>query len=289
MNIVEAPLVLACAGEQLLGIVARAEAEASDDTGVVIVVGGPQYRAGSHRQFVLLARALADAGLPTLRFDVRGMGDGGGGQRAFTELDEDVGVAVDGLLRSVPSLRRVVLCGLCDGASAALLYLQRTHDPRVAGLVLLNPWVRSGETLSRTIVKHYYLQRLTDRGFWAKLLRGQVALKALRELGSHLGAMWRGRSAGSGAAAGPTSYQERMLAGLDRHPGPVLLALCGDDYTAKEFLEHAQASPAWSAALGRPGLRRLDIAGADHTLSSTEHRRHFEAATIAWLVQEGFR
>jgi len=48
---------------------------AAADTGVLIVVGGPQYRVGSHRQFVMLARFLADHGVPCMRFDYRGMGD----------------------------------------------------------------------------------------------------------------------------------------------------------------------------------------------------------------------
>ena len=42
--------------------------------GMLIVVGGPQYRAGSHRQFTLLARDVAATGVPTMRFDYRGMG-----------------------------------------------------------------------------------------------------------------------------------------------------------------------------------------------------------------------
>ena len=57
-----------CDGDALLGVLAR-PAEPSA-VGVVIVVGGPQYRVGSHRHFVLLARRLATAGHPTLRFDV---------------------------------------------------------------------------------------------------------------------------------------------------------------------------------------------------------------------------
>ena len=64
-----------CDGESLLGLLHRPAADAPADaeqTGVVIIVGGPQYRAGSHRQFVHLARALAGAGHPVLRFDVRG-------------------------------------------------------------------------------------------------------------------------------------------------------------------------------------------------------------------------
>ena len=61
----ESAIAFACAGERLLGIVTRPQQAAT--TGVVIVVGGPQYRVGSHRQFVLLARDLAEAGYAVLR------------------------------------------------------------------------------------------------------------------------------------------------------------------------------------------------------------------------------
>src|SRR5258707_6492460 len=45
-----------CEGESLVGILSGAGLPAG--RGVLIVVGGPQYRAGSHRQFTLLARHL---------------------------------------------------------------------------------------------------------------------------------------------------------------------------------------------------------------------------------------
>jgi alpha/beta superfamily hydrolase len=48
---------------------------------VLVIVGGPQYRAGSHRQFTLLARSLAEQGFAVLRFDYRGMGDSTGAMR----------------------------------------------------------------------------------------------------------------------------------------------------------------------------------------------------------------
>jgi hypothetical protein len=56
----EEALAIPCGAERLVGILAKPSV--CGDTGVVIVVGGPQYRAGSHRQFVLLARTLAAAG-----------------------------------------------------------------------------------------------------------------------------------------------------------------------------------------------------------------------------------
>ena len=177
MSTREEAVVFDCAGESLVGVIASPERAA--ETGVVVVVGGPQYRAGSHRHFVQLARSLAAAGYPTLRFDCRGMGDSSGTQRSFEDLDQDVGAAIDSLLQRAPQVKRVVLWGLCDGASASLLYLHRTADLRVAGICLLNPWVRSEVSLARTHVKHYYLQRLGQPEFWRKLLSGRVSADAL--------------------------------------------------------------------------------------------------------------
>lgn len=278
--------VFACEGEHLLGVInhpPEAVGAKAATIGAVIVVGGPQYRAGSHRQFVQWARALAVAGTPTLRFDARGMGDSTGEMRAFTDLGADIGAAIEALRAACPAVERVVLCGLCDGASAALLYLHERRDPRVCGLLLLNPWVRSEQSQARTFVKHYYLQRLLDRGFWAKLLRGQVALGAVQDLVRHL--RRAGRAKPTPAASAALSYQAKMALALEALHGPVLLLLSGDDYTAKEFQEHCAADAAWSAILRRPGLQRVELPGADHTLSATADRLALESISARWLAQ----
>ena len=98
-----------------------------------------------------MARALAAAGYPVLRFDVRGMGDSSGPLHDFLDQTPDVAAAIEALCREA-GVQRVMLWGLCDGASAALLYLHERPDPRVAGLCLLNPWVRSAQSLARTQV-----------------------------------------------------------------------------------------------------------------------------------------
>ncbi len=225
----ESVLGFDCAGECLVGILAE-PAQALHDLGVIVIVGGPQYRAGSHRQFTLLARHLAAGGFPTLRFDYRSMGDSPGEPRDFLAVEADIAAAIDALLAARPALKRVVLWGLCDAASAALLYLDARPDPRVAGLVLANPWVRSAASLAKTHVKHYYWQRLRQPEFWRKLLGGGVGLAALRSLGGNLRLA---RATAPAAKLG--SFQDRMAAGLARHTGGTLLLLSGADYTAKEF------------------------------------------------------
>ena len=229
MNFIELPIGFECAGARLQGVLCRPERAAQ--TGVVIVVGGPQYRAGSHRQFVSLARSLAAAGHAVLRFDVRGMGDSEGTPLGFEQIAPDIAAALDALQRELPSVRRAVLWGLCDGASAALLYLHENTDLRVAGLALANPWVRTHVSLARTHVKHYYLQRLREPAFWSKLLRGGVAWSALA------GSLNSLRTAFASTSLPPAhaAYPQRMASAWAAFGGPVLLILSEHDYTALEF------------------------------------------------------
>ena len=76
-----------------------------------------------------------------------------------------------------------------------------------------------------------------------------------------------------------------MAAAWRVFPGPILLLLSGDDYVAKEFLDHAEAEPAWAGLLDRPGLERHDLPGVDHTFSSALWRRQVEDLTARWLDQ----
>lgn len=282
----EHALSFACEGEQLVGVLST-PAEIASDLALLVVVGGPQVRTGSHRQFTQLCRAVAAAGLPAMRFDVRGMGDSSGALRNFEHIGPDIGSALDALQARLPQVRRVVLWGLCDGASAALMYMheglaQGRPDTRVAGLVLLNPWVRSAQTLARAHVKHYYWNRLRQGEFWRKLMRGGVALQAVKDL---LGNVRAARGGGTRVtAAAVTPFQERMLHGAEAFAGPVLWVLSGHDYTAKEFLELTSAQARWQHVLARPQAQRLDMAQADHTFSQRQDEQALARATTAWLL-----
>ena len=278
MNFSEAALVFPVAGERLLGVVARPDGPR--DCAVLLVVGGPQYRVGSHRQFLLLSRRLAAEGYPVMRFDYRGMGDSGAAVRSFDAVGEDIGGAIDAFLEACPGVRRIVLWGLCDAASAALLHVQASRDPRIAGLVLLNPWVRSEASLAQTHIKHYYGQRLLQRAFWVKLLSGKMQI--VRSLRGLLDNAMLAR--GTGSPRQSRSFQDLMAEGWRQFDGEVLLILSGQDYTAKEFLEYVASDAAWSGVLDSRKLSRVDVADADHTFSSEELRSRVENETLKWLA-----
>ena len=278
MNFTEQASLSSCAGETLAGILALPDVPL--DTGVVIIVGGPQYRAGSHRQFVLLSRALAAAGHGVLRFDYRGMGDSTGDLQNFETVNADIACAIDTLQAAVPELRNVVLWGLCDGASAALLYCQATQDLRVGGLCLLNPWVRSPASLAKTHVKHYYAERLRQKEFWVKLLSGRVAWRALAGLAQNLRAALR-----KPPEAITSAFQDRMAIEWKSFAGPILLVLSGDDYTAKEFLEHARSNTLWAGALEKNALIQHLEPGADHNLSELRFNSVVQRCTLDLMDQ----
>ncbi len=282
-------LTIDCHGHALPGMLSEPLIGGSD-LGVLLIVGGPQYRVGAHRQFTLLARTLAAQGIACLRFDYRGMGDAEGDARAFSTVDDDISAALDAWQRERPALRRVVLWGLCDAASAALLYVHRRRDPRIAGLSLLNPWVRTEASLARTQVRHYYLERLRQGAFWRKLLSGRVGWSAVRELLGKLRQSRGGAASGEGGGrAGTTDdrhYTEQMADGLRHFGGPVLVMLSGDDYVAKEFLDRCgDGGAAWTGLLNRPTVQRHDLPEADHTCASADWREQVEQWTVSWLIQ----
>ena len=163
MNVEERVCQFDCLGDRLVGILSL-PTTTEITRAIVMLVGGTQYRTGSHRQFTLLARHFAASGIAVLRFDRRGTGDSEGQPRDFEHASDDIRSAIDALLPAVPQLRELVLWGLCDGASAALLYSR--SDRRVTGLCLVKPWARTDAGLAQAYLKHYYLPRLLSKALW---------------------------------------------------------------------------------------------------------------------------
>ncbi len=276
------PVQFSCAGHQLVGILHRAAADAT--RGVVLVVGGPQYRVGSHRQFVQLSRVLAASGIPVLRFDYRGMGDSAGPFVGFEGIAEDIRAAIDELQRSAPSLQEVVLWGLCDAATAASFYAP--SDARVRGLVLANPWARSAQGEAKAFLKHYYLKRLLSRSFWKKLFSGKFRpLESAASLGDNI-AKANNRAKASTAseqAVGEKPLIERMEAALSDFKRPVLFLLSGNDLTAREFEDAASGRKKWRKIFKRSETQVVRVSQADHTFSTAVWKEMVAEKTVSWL------
>ncbi len=279
----ECVVVFDCEGESLVGILCDTESPSS--RGVLIVVGGPQYRVGSHRQFALLARHLSVRGVPTLRFDYRGMGDSVGEVRTFESVGTDIRCAIDQLFASVPGLKDVVIWGLCDAASAALFYAHQ--DKRVSGLVLLNPWVRTEQGLARAHLKHYYLRRLFQASLWRKLLSGGLNVPAA------LGSLGRLVANAMGRSGSPVPTEtgivsdallpDRMEEGLSKFQGRVLLILSGNDLTAREFEGVVEKSRRWRKLLGDRRVTQFRLPKANHTFATREWRDQVANRTETWV------
>jgi len=155
----------------------------------------------------------------------------------------------------------------------------------VQGLVLLNPWVRSEQSLARTHVKHYYRQRLMQREFWVKLFSGKVAATALQDLFSSMSTA-RGERGSTAANGDDPCYRTRMALAWRRFDGPVLLVLSGQDYTAKEFMEYASTDRAWHGVCDGPAVEKLDLEAAEHTFARDDDRVAVERATLGWLKRQ---
>jgi hypothetical protein len=160
-------------------------------------------------------------------------------------------------------------------------------DPRVEGLVLANPWVRTDAGQARTQVRHYYGRRVLTRFFWRKLVSGRLDMRdSLRSLTATLRRSCGGASAIS--SSGPSNYIDRMqagLAGFVRMRRPILLLMSGRDLTAREFDDLCHSSPAWAEPMVAAGVRRFDLPDADHTFSASGTLEAATTALLDWLPQ----
>ena len=285
----ERPISFSCDGHSLHGIFSMPESEAR--TAVVIVVGGPQFRVGSHRQFVLLARFLAERGIMVLRFDYSGMGYSEGPNKKFYEIDDDISAAVELVFDTNPNLENVFMWGLCDAASALAFYAH--SDVRINGLVLLNPWIRSEESHSKMLLSEYYFRRLTDWNIWRELLVSpkkiiQAVFSFTGVLFSIIKSVFVSKSSEKTGLQLSAEYRrdeiaEAMFTGLTHYSGRICLILSGNDLTAAEFERVLEQSSWLQQAENQAKTTVHRIASANHTFSSADWRSQVEQITFEFV------
>ncbi len=140
-----------------VGILTRPGEVKRSEFACVIPNSGLIYRVGPRRFSVKLARQLAEQGIPTLRFDLAGVGDSkfvGESSEPRERIIGSMRAALDELERCT-GLRKFVVAGICSGATNG--YHIAAADERVIGVFMYDGfWFRS---------------RWTKPVYWAKRMR----------------------------------------------------------------------------------------------------------------------
>lgn len=150
----------------LIGIITEPTEPVPGLPAVVALNGGILLRSGQGRIYVSLARRLSALGYRVLRFDLSGIGDSlsrGDGLPPIEAAVEDVREALDWF---VGENKRVVLLGLCDGATLAAY--QASIDRRVVGAMLIDPLVPRTARYRRL----HLWRRLVHYRTWLELATG---------------------------------------------------------------------------------------------------------------------
>lgn len=245
-------LTFACEGATLAGTLD----EGPERTGLLLVSGGNELRAGAWAGQALLASQIPIAGFPVFRFDRRGVGDSEGANGGFRTSAPDIAAALIAFRAAAPQLTRVVGLGNCDGASALML----ARGAGLDALLLSNPWTIESDDAPPppAAIRDHYKRRLADPAALLRLLTGKVSPgKLIASLRDALR-----------PPPAPSTLAQEMAAGIAEFGGPVRFLVAERDRTAHAFLS------AWDASDQR--IRRCP----DSTHS------YVEPHASAWLAEQ---
>lgn len=261
--------------DSLVGILTRPEPGEAASIACVIPNAGLIYRIGPRRFSVGLARRLGDAGVPTLRFDLAGVGDSkhvGDAAPARERILGNMRCALDTLERKT-GIRRFIVVGICSGAVNG--FRTALADERVVGVLMYDGfWYRSR---------------------WTGIVRFAKRLAALRpsELGKSLARRWRAlRSApvqeGAGladfdAANPPKDEFVDQVNALVRR-GVKLCFVYGGG-----VLQYYSYAGQFKDVFGREPfyaqVRSEFLPALDHMLSTGEAQHTMQALVAGWAVE----
>lgn len=266
-------LTFSCEGETLVGTLDIGGATGA--SGLLLVSGGNELRAGTWAGQAQLAARLAAQGYPVFRFDRRGVGDSAGRNAGFRGNGPDIAAALATFRAVAPHMTNVVAFGNCDAASALAL-----NAPALAvdALVLANPWTIDGDdtptdalpspspsanSMPAAAIRQRYLAKLKNpREVW-RLLSGGVNLRKLAGGLKHAAA----------TQDAPSLLAGEMAASLNGFAGAVAIVLASRDRTAQMF----------EAAWTKDDMRVQRVDSASHSFSDDAAREWLFARLIAAL------
>jgi exosortase A-associated hydrolase 1 len=254
-----------CDGDRAYGVLSAPAA--SSEVGFLVI-----GRVGSDRGAVHICRGWAQRGITSFRFDFRGRGDCEGRVVTVEETGVDLRYAIRAFRLAAPGIQRVVIWGLSEGGAAALLYAHK--DPAVAGIVLVNPWIRMELAVATQHLKTN-VGRMTDRAFWDRIRQSEAGyFGAARSLGR----LVRNIAA---APKKPDTFKERVLSGLVKFEGPVCIILSGQDPATEVFRNVAADHLKILEKSGRLTIHNLRE--ANHVFSRSDWREQLAKWTADWF------
>jgi pimeloyl-ACP methyl ester carboxylesterase len=272
-------------------------------TGIILLNPGPTDRNGPHRLYFKLAELFARQGIPTLRFDARGVGESEGEWEAaegapildiFTQIQEGIWVpdtlaAIDYLIKRT-GVQQVILGGLCGGAITALL--TGSGHPNVVGFFMMGiPVTLSSATsnvrdLPETVLSKeasLYIKKLLRPSAWWRLLTLKTDLKTLRGvMMSHVLSWTNPKPVGS------TRVIDRRLnphfiggfkAAVENRKKMVFI-YSENDYLWQEFKEYFLPSFENEASLP---FELATIPQANHNMTESEWQERLNQFLLPWL------
>ncbi len=232
---------------------------------VVFLNAGAVRQTGPNRLWVEAARRFATRGTTSIRVDLDGIGDAGaGGAEAWATADFYAPSIVRQVLRILDGLQtaevgdRFLLVGLCAGASAAIV---AAADPRVVGVVAINPGAIVYDDAVHARRARAEVRRMRSPALWARAVRGDLdgarVAAVMRALAHRPRIARRGESA---------DRLTRLLRPLTDGHADIAVAFSGDE----PLLAEIERDGTLARLEAVPGLVVSALPGTDHTLRSPE-------------------
>jgi dienelactone hydrolase len=269
------------ATKSLSGVLTEPPGGGAGRPAVLLLNAGLLHHVGPHRLYVTLARRLAAAGLPVLRFDYSGLGESEPRRDAMT-LEASMlaeGIEAMDFLEGAGVADRFVPMGLCAGAENAQRLAR--DDARVVGAVLIDGYAyrTTGYYLRQ------YAHHLVSPRSWRRLL---VSPGAARQL------LGRGKPAAAGAAPAsnpggvdfvrefpPRGTCLEELHAIVARDVELFLIFTGGGM-AEFYNSPRQFGETFPALRGHPRIRLEFMGLADHTFTVLREQQALLASIEAW-------
>lgn len=260
-------------------------ADTESDLGFIFFNAGVVHRVGPHRINVKLARAVARLGIPSIRFDLAGLGDSGRqgmdsrlsyGQQAAV----DIYAAIDALAAHTQA-KRFVLCAICSGTVHS--YAAAENDSRIAALILLDGYRYPSARMSFVYLMTRIRRRMALGGLtsWiGESLRARIA----RLTGSHSPTAQQDdvRVAGPGFFTDRPTKREfaMMLNGFAQRNIRVFFVYAGSTFQYYNYAN--QFKDAFKGYGLSPLVEDHFLPYADHTMTRRAAQQEFVALVTDW-------